>query len=348
MSKRRLAAVVSALVLPAISFACDAGRDESNIERKVVIYSAQDSGFAQPILDAFAKQTGISVAPKFDVESTKSVSHVRAIVLEAERPRCDVFWNNEILNTLRLKKQGLLQPLKAANSADYPGQFRDKDDYWCGFAARARILLVNTKVVSKSDMPKSINDMLNPKWKGKIALAKPLFGTTATHAVCLFTVWGEAKGREYYQGLKANGVRIVSGNRQVAQAVGTGEIAFGITDTDDAMEEIAAGSPVAIVYPDRGKDELGTLYLPNVVSIIKGAPHPEEARKLANFLLSKEVEAKLALGPSAQIPLNPQVDVKTKVETPATVHAMAVDFDKAVGLWDSTAAFLAELFGGAD
>jgi len=52
-------------------------------------------------------------------------------------------------------------------------------------------ILVNTKLVSEADRPKGINDLTNPKWKGKIGLAKPLFGTTATHAACLFAAWGD-------------------------------------------------------------------------------------------------------------------------------------------------------------
>ena len=98
-------------------------------------------------------------------------------------------------------------------------------------------------------------------------------------------------------------MQILSGNKQVATAVGSGQIAFGLTDTDDAMGEIDAGSPVAIVYPDREPDQLGTLFIPNTLALIKGAPHPEAAEALADHLLSPEVEAALARGPSAQIPL---------------------------------------------
>src|SRR5581483_1520065 len=115
--------------------------------------------------------------------------------------------------------------------------------------------------------------------------------------------WGDEKAKAYFKNLKANGLQVLSGNKQVATAVGSGQIAFGLTDTDDAMGEIDAGSPVAIVYPDREPDQLGTLFIPNTLAIIKGAPHPEAARALADHLLSPEIEAALANGPSAQIPL---------------------------------------------
>ena len=106
------------------------------------------------------------------------------------------------------------------------------------------------------------------KWKGRIGIAKPLFGTTATHAACLFAAWGDDKAAAFFKGLKANDARFLSGNKQVAQAVGSGQLAFGLTDTDDAVGEIDAGSPVEIVYPDR---ENGVLLGDGSVRFIKSS-----------------------------------------------------------------------------
>src|SRR5271157_86604 len=75
---------------------------------EVVVYTSQDSEFSEPIFADFTKATGIPVRAKFDTESTKTVGLAAAISAEKEQPRCDVFWNNEILNTMRLQKQGLL------------------------------------------------------------------------------------------------------------------------------------------------------------------------------------------------------------------------------------------------
>jgi iron(III) transport system substrate-binding protein len=140
----------------------------------------------------------------------------------------------------------------------------------------------------------------------------------------------------------------MSGNKQVAAAVGGGQLAFGLTDTDDAIVEIEQGRPVAIIYPDQQEGGLGTLFIPNTLAIIKGCPHPEAARKLVDYLLSPEVETRLAAGPSAQIPLNEAVEATTRVETPKTVKAMDVDFAAAVGEWDTAATYLRERFAGAD
>ena len=315
-------------------------------EAPLIAYVALDREFSEPILKDYEAKSKRRVDAIFDVESTKSVGLAQRIIAERTAPRCDVYWNNEIINTLRLKERGLLEPIKPARGDEIPATFKAKDGTWFGFAARARILLVNTEIVAEKDRPNGIRDMLDPKWKGKFGMAKPLFGTTATHAACLFAIWGENKAKDYFKKMKENDVRIFSGNKGVAQAVGSGRIAFGLTDTDDALGEIDAGNPVAIVYPDRAPDQLGTLFIPNTLAVIKGRPHPEGAQKLVDFLLSPEVETALAKGPSAQIPLNPKVEVKLRVETPKTVHAMDVDFEAAAKVWDATADFLTQEFAG--
>jgi iron(III) transport system substrate-binding protein len=312
----------------------------------VIVYSSQDREFAEPVLKDYQQRTGVEILSKFDVESTKTVGLTNLIIAEKARPRCDLFWNNEILNTLRLKEQGLLTPFQTSHASDLEETFKAKDGTWYGFAARARILIVNTKLVADGDRPKGIKDLLNPKWQGRIGIAKPLFGTTATHAACLFAAWGDEKAMQFFRDLKANGVQVFSGNKQVATATGSGQIAFGLTDTDDAMGELEAGSPVAIVYPDREPDALGTLFIPNTLMLIKGAPHQKEAEALADHLLSPDTEAALANGPSAQIPLLNSTDVSARVETPRTVHAMQADFEAAARLWDKVAAFLVSEFGG--
>ncbi len=325
-----------------------AARRSADEAKEVVVYTALDREFSEPILEAYEAKTGVQIPAKYDAESTKTVGLTNTILAEASRTRCDLFWNNEILNTLRLKKRGLLAQWTPPNADDFPETFRDKDGTWYGFAARGRVLIVNTQLVPReSDRPSSIYDLIDPKWKGKIAIAKPLFGTTATHATCLFAALGERKAKEFFSALKANDVKVVSGNKQVAIDVAAGRLAFGLTDTDDAIGEVEAGQPVVIVYPDGRPDGLGTLFIPNTLAILKGAPHPKAAEALAVHLLTPGVEETLAKGPSAQIPLNARVTTKLRVETPRTVRAMVVDFETAAGLWDRVSAYLVAEFGAS-
>ncbi len=315
--------------------------------QQVVVYTALDQDFSQSIFDEFTRQTGIVVLGKFDTESTKTVGLTQAIFAERNRPRCDVFWNNEIVNTLRLHQAGLLSPYVTQSAASFPVQYRSPQGVWYGFAARARVLIINTDLVSEEDTPGSVRDLIDPVWKGKVGIAKPLAGTTASHAACLFTSWGEERAAEFFRAVKKN-AQVMSGNKQVAIAVARGELAFGLTDTDDAIIELEQGRPVKIVYPDQGSGELGTLFIPNTVAILEDAPHRKSAERLVDFLLSPQVEEMLAAGPSAQIPLNETVKIQPRVETPNSVKAMKVDFEEAASQWQKVAAFLRNEFAAAD
>src|SRR5207247_1968189 len=124
------------------------------------------------------------------------------------------------------------------------------DNTWHAFAARARVILINTDKVADQERPKSLLDLTKPRWAGKLAMAKPQYGTTATQAACLFQAWGRAKASQFYRDLHANKIHLVSGNKQAAEGVGDGLFDAGLTDTDDAMAEVRAGKPVALIFPD--------------------------------------------------------------------------------------------------
>ncbi len=317
----------------------------------VVLYCAQDREFAENCLARFTEQAGLRVATKYDTEAAKSVSLYVEIQLDKNRPRCDVFWNNEILSTIRLQKDGLLEPYESPSAEPYPESCRAKDHTWHAFATRARVFLVNRYLVKDVGQIRSIFDMTDERWKGQVGMCLPQHGTSATQAACLFEVLGEERAKQFYLDLKKNKVERLAGNSDVAEAVAQGKLAFGITDTDDAFGQLEAGKNVAIVFPDSGGNDkyprLGTLFIPNTLCILKGGPNPEAARKLVDYLLSAPVEKELAESAAHQIPMNPEVkaDLPPQMETPKSVkRAMQVNFEKAAGMWDDVQRFLTEEF----
>ncbi len=313
-------------------------------QQQVVVYTALDEEFSAPLLEQFRQKTGIVPLPKYDTESTKTVGLAQALLAQGNRPQCDVFWNNEVLHTLRLHRAGLLQPLEVPEAENFPSQFRAGDGSWFGFAARARVLIVNTRLLRPQQYPRSILELTEPRWQGKVGMAKPLFGTTATQAACLFALWGKEKAQAYYRQIKQNRVHILAGNRHVAEEVAAGRLLWGITDTDDAYLALRAGHPVAIVFPDQEPQGLGTLLIPNTVCVLRGAPHPAAAQQFVRFLLSPAVEEQLARGPSAQIPLNTRVQVRPQLPLPEKLRTMPVDFEQAAQCWEESMRFLRELF----
>lgn len=314
------------------------GRDAS---QRVVVYCAHDQEFADAILKEFEKKSGLTVDVVYDTEANKSVGLKENLIREASRPRCDVHWNNEIIGTMHLQERGVLAPYASPAAEPYPPEYKAKDQTWTAFAARARVVLVNTEKIKKSDFPKTLSDLTEPRFKNKVVMAKPLFGTTATQAACLFQAWGADKASDFYRKLHANGLELVSGNKQVAVGVGKGQFAVGMTDTDDAVAEIEAGRPVAMLFTDGD-----TLFIPNTVAMIKNCPNPQGAKKLIDFLLSPEVERKLAESESRQIPLNPQVklDAIKHLDGARSVRRLNVDFAKAADTWKTSQEFLVKEF----
>jgi iron(III) transport system substrate-binding protein len=310
-------------------------------QERVVLYCSQDREYAESILADFTRQTAIQVDARFDTEANKSVSLYEALVREAAVPRCDVFWCNEPVLMQRLELRGVLEPYSSPSARSYPAWTRPASQAWQAFAARARILIVHQRL-PEAETPKTLRELADPKWKGRFAMAKPFFGTTATHAACLWTKLGPEKAGELFTQLAANAT-VLPGNRDVAVAVAEGKFDAGLTDTDDALGVLAKGHPVRMAYLDQPSP--GTLFLPNTLALIKGAPHAEQAKKLIDFLLSPEIEARLASGPSGQIPLNPEVKVeKLRVATPATVQAMEVDYRAVAEQWEETQRFLRATF----
>src|SRR5207248_9943768 len=113
-----------------------------------------DCEFSEPIMHDFDKESGLEVVPRWYTEANKSVGLYEDLVRERDKPRCDVHWNNEILATIRLERQGILQPYQSPFAEPFPAAFKAKDHTWTGFAARARVLLINTKLVpDKADWP---------------------------------------------------------------------------------------------------------------------------------------------------------------------------------------------------
>jgi iron(III) transport system substrate-binding protein len=323
-------------------------------ENRVVLYCAQDREFAEKILEDFQKQSGLQVATRFDSEVNKSVGLYEDIRSEARLPRCDVHWNNEILATIRLQREGLLQPYDSSAAKAFPSQYRAADNTWTAFAGRARVLILNTRLltergIAEADWPRRLDDLKHPRWKGQLAMSKPLAGTSATQVACLFQAWGKPAAREWYLALKVNEVQLVAGNKQAAEGVGQGQYLVGITDTDDAAAELDAGRPVRIIFPDKDAapdSKRGTLFIPNTLAMVKGCPNAVGAGKLIDFLLSPQIEERLTESASRQIPLNPQARPKLPpwMETPATARALPVDFGAAADLWDEAQKFIREEF----
>jgi len=312
--------------------------------RSVVVYTSVDQVYSEPILRKFEQETGIRALPVYDVEATKTTGLVNRLIAEKARPQADVFWSGEFAQTMLLQQEGVLAAYRSPSAKDIPAPYKDAQGYWSGLAGRARVLLVNTDLLTPAEYPQSIADMLDPAYPAdQIGMAYPLFGTAATHAAALYAALGPEEGKALFQQLRDRGIRIVDGNSVVRDWVASGQLSWGLADTDDACSAMQRGAPVKMIFPDQGESGLGTLIIPNTVALIAQAPHPQEAKLLIDFLLSKEVEADLIAAGWSHIPLRPVTLRPGCVENPS-VKAMDVSLSDIFGQLLPAKTELAEIF----
>jgi len=261
--------VVLAIVAIAAGFFLDPHRRHHPFVRTVVIYASQDQVYAEPILKEFERETGIKVLAVYDSESVKTVGLVNRLIAEKERPQCDIFWNNEEMRTRQLAAMGVFEK-------------------WAPAGHRSRRMAVNTNKLSLAAAPRSLTELTNETWRGKVALAYPLFGTTAAHFLALRQSWGDEHWQTWCRALAANKPFLVDGNSVSAKLVAKGEAWVGLTDSDDIAAEQREGGPI-VPLPLRAE----SLLIPNTVAVVRGARHPEAGEKLYAYLQQPDVLEKL-------------------------------------------------------
>ncbi|MCE7056231.1 extracellular solute-binding protein [Algoriphagus sp. AGSA1] len=299
--------------------ACNPSPDE------VTVYCTVDQVFSEPVLKDFEKETGIKVKAVYDTEETKSTGVMNRLIAEKDNPQCDVFWSGDPVRNSVLQSRDITEPYQSEQTRLIPDHFKEKNNHWIGFSARARVLIYNKNLIASDSLPQSVFDFTNPSYKGGFAIANPLFGTTTFHMAALFVAHGDAQAKQWMNDIKANGVVVTASNGDVKKQVMNGELAFGLTDTDDAFEAKKESDAVDYIFLDQQENGIGTLIMPNALSLIKGSPNSENGKKLMDYLLTRETETKLAKS-CAQMPLIKGTEVPENVPSLDNINPMKVDF----------------------
>jgi iron(III) transport system substrate-binding protein len=323
--------------------ACGSPESTRQTDRAVTIYVSTDRVFSEPVLREYEKRSGVRVNPVYDTEETKSTGLANRLIAEKERPQADVFWSNEPVRTLVLKSRGILAPYRSPSAEGIPPALMDPEAYWTGFSARIRVIAYNTKLVKADEAPGSVFDLTDPIWRGQVAIADPRFGSTSFHVAALYAMAGDEKMDDFFRRLKSNGVRVVDGNSVVRDLVARGEVKVGLTDTDDVNVAIEDGQPIAMVLPDGAG--LGVPVMPNMVSLIANGPHPEEGRRLIDYLLSADVERQLAQSEAVQIPVHAGVAGPKNIPAIDTFKPMTLDYTKVASRVEDVTGRLAGILG---
>lgn len=323
----------SVLVATALVALAGCGRGDCD----VVAYTSVDQVFSEPVLRAFEARSGLRLCAVYDTEEAKSTGVMNRLLAERDHPQADVYWANEPIRAESLRQQGLSEPYVSPAAAGIPAEYKDPGGHWTGFSARVRVLLARADLAEK---PTSVLDLADARHRGRTAIANPVFGTTTAEVSALFALKGDDWGREFMASLARNEVRVTASNGESADAVANGDVAFSLVDSDDAVSRIRQGRAVEMILPDQDEGGLGAFLVPTAVLIVRGAPHPNTARQLVDFLLSAESERMLAAADCAQIPLRAGVAPPKELPPISAIRQRATHYARVAAKMEEIRPFL--------
>jgi ABC-type Fe3+ transport system substrate-binding protein len=256
----------------------------------------------RPLVDAFqAKYPGITV------QSSRASGNDNALKImnetRARRPMADVVDGTTALAPLL--QAGLIAVFRPVEAARYPANDKDPDGYWTSPNTYYYTAAYNTNLVSAADAPKTYDDLLDPKWKGKMAWTYDLTGGGPPGFLYnILSIKGQEKGMEYLRAFANQEPAVIpAAQRVVLDKVISGEYPIGLmTLSYHSTISAAKGAPVQwLKMPPM-------IMAPNTISVLKNAPHPNAGRLLIEFILSTEGQKIMAA--SDYMPADPAVPVK--------------------------------------
>ena len=203
---RRASVLLAAVIVPAALLA-GCGGGSSSGHGSITLYSGQHEQTTQSLVTAFEKNTGINVKVRYDDEDT----FTDEIVTEASHPVADVFYTENSPPLEYLQQKGLLAPVEPSTLAKTPAKYDSPQGDWVGISARVSVLIYNPSLITKSQLPTTVLQLADPKYKGKLAFAA---GETDFQPIVTSVdrTYGQAKTLAWLRGIAANaGGHVYSG-----------------------------------------------------------------------------------------------------------------------------------------
>jgi iron(III) transport system substrate-binding protein len=316
--------------------------DPSSME--LTAYVAADRRVSEPILQEFERRSGVRVTAVYEGDDATTGGLANRLLSEQGATPADILWSSVPMQSLRLKYAGVLASYRPRTAAGIADKFQDVDGYWVGFSARVRVIIYNSHQLVAEAAPQSVLDLVEPRWKGRVAIADPRLDSTSSFQVAaLYEALGDADADQFFRKLKANDLKILSSSRAVLDAVAQGVVLVGLADSDDAKCATNANRPIAMVLPDlKG---IGVPVMPNIVSLIDRAPHPVEAKRLIDYLVSEETERVLALSSASQMPLHLGVEGPVALPPVGSLKTLPRDCSRNASRAERVIGRLALIFG---
>jgi iron(III) transport system substrate-binding protein len=294
------------------------------LDGDLIIYSGRREPLFEPVVAAFEEATGIDVSVKYG--STAELGN--ALIEEKNNARADLFSGTDAATAEQLRSEGVFAPFDDPALTTLPDGFHADDGSWVGVSGRARVIMYNTEALTEADLPQSVFDLTDEKWKGKVAMPATTNSSFTAWVSSLRKLKGDEETEAFLQGLKDNDITVLREHTDVRQAVGSGEFELGLVNHYYYQLEKEAGSPVGVIYPDQEPGGIGVLVNVAAASIVAGAAHEENAIAFMKFLLSEEAQTIFA---------------ETNFEYPLVEGVTATRADKPRGSFTESAVSLTEL-----
>jgi iron(III) transport system substrate-binding protein len=275
----------------------------------LVVYSGREEELVAPLFERFEQETGIAV----DVRYADSAELAATIAEEGDNSPADVFFAQDPGSLGSVDKQ--LEILPDTILDRVAPSFRDFTGFWVGTSGRARVIVYNTDELSEDEVPDSVFDLTDPKWKGKIGIA-PTNASFQAFVTAMRLDAGDARTKRWLEELKANDPKFYEKNTPTVEAVASGEIQLGLVNHYYLylVKEEQPDAPIANKYLP-GNDP-GALVSVAGAGILRNADHPEAARRFLEFLLADPQQRFYTdEAEEAEIPLVAGIEPKEGVPT---------------------------------
>jgi iron(III) transport system substrate-binding protein len=249
----------------------------------LTIYSGREEELVAPLIAQFEQETGIDV----EVRYGDSAELAATIAEEGDGSPADVFFAQDPGSLGAVAGEGLLAKLPAGSLARVPERFRDLEGRWVGTSGRSRVIAYSTEELTEDDVPDSVFDLTDERWRGKVGVA-PTNASFQAFVTAMRLQEGDDRTREWLEAMKENGVRFYEKNTPIVEAVASGEIDLGLVNHYYLylVQEEQPGAPVANHF--LAGDDPGALVSAAGVGVLEGADSREDAERFVEFLLSDE------------------------------------------------------------
>ncbi|EXJ10585.1 MULTISPECIES: iron ABC transporter substrate-binding protein [Nitrincola] len=247
----------------------------------LTVYSGRGEALVQPIIDQFEKQTGNKVNVRYGDTAQLAV----LIQEEGDRSPADVYWGQDAGAMGALANAGLLATLPEDIYKDLPGVFTSKTGQWVAASGRSRVIVYSTERASADDIPASVFDLTDEKFKGRFGLA-PTNGGFQSFVTAMRVKHGDEATLAWLKGMKANEPKIYRNNTTQVQAVGDGEIDFALVNNYYLPRFVAANSEYPAKQTYFAEGDIGNLMNVAGVAVLKSSKNQDAANAFVQYMLT--------------------------------------------------------------